>query len=268
MQEGFVTSQDGTRLFSRRLGDENAARRVLMIHGFGEHSGRYVELMEALNARGIASFAIDLRGHGRSTGVRGMIYRLDEYLDDVSAAKAALGHGQNTFLFGHSLGGLIGLHHAASSAYRAQVIASPYLGRSLKVPKIKLIVGRALGRIAPKLAIAAGITGEMLTHDPREAAAYERDPYLITKVRTGWFRAVEAAMAEAPSKAALVHAPTLWFHGESDPVASFPVSQQVFQSLASKDKTFMPLAGMRHEPLHEIERARVIQLVVEFFASK
>lgn len=84
-----------------------------------------------------------------------------------------------------------------------------------------------------------GSKGEHVTHDPKEAALYDNDPLLISKVRAGWFVAVEAAMAEVPNLVSSLNLPIYWTHGEMDPVASFDQSRAVFDKITTKNKTFV-----------------------------
>jgi alpha-beta hydrolase superfamily lysophospholipase len=84
--EGFITSSDGTRLFFRRHAAAAPKARILVIHGFAEHGGRYLELLEALADAGFDALAFDLRGHGRSDGLRADLRRFEDYLDDTHAA--------------------------------------------------------------------------------------------------------------------------------------------------------------------------------------
>lgn len=272
MEELNLVSRDGTKLFARKVTPKGDVEgRVLVIHGYGDHSGRYVELLEALANAGLEAVCCDMRGHGKSAGLRAMIHAFEEYLDDNRAAYRALTGDKPApvVVYGHSMGGLITTHLLAAepALAKAVIIGSPLYGRALKVPAIKIALGRGLGKLIPTLALATGITAEHITHDPGEIAIYNRDTLLNKKARAGWFLATEEAMAQAPEKITRIKVPMLMMHGEMDEVASFQMSKELFGRAGSAQKKFLPLPGMRHEPIHEIERARVIKDIVDFAAA-
>jgi alpha-beta hydrolase superfamily lysophospholipase len=260
--EGFITSSDGTRLFFRRHAAESPRARVLVIHGFAEHSGRYLALLDAFAEAGLDTLAFDLRGHGRSEGLRGHLRRFDDYLDDCRAACAALtaGSDEPVLVFGHSMGGLIATHFASAEPQRCKALAlsSPMFARALKVSPLKLFAAQALGRLFPTFSMPSGITGAHLTRDPAEIAIHDADPLILTRARAGWFLALEAAMASAPACMERITMPLYLMHGEADPLTSFEASRALFPNAASADKTFVALPGMRHETLHEVGRERVL----------
>jgi alpha-beta hydrolase superfamily lysophospholipase len=269
--EGFITSSDGTRLFFRRHAAATPTARILLIHGFAEHGGRYLELLDALAEAGFDALAFDLRGHGQSDGLRGDLRRFDDYLDDTRAAFDALtaNAGGTALVFGHSMGGLIATHFAAAEARRCRALAlsSPMFARALKVNPLKLLAGHVLGRVLPRFAMPNGITSAHLTRDPAEMAIHAADPLILTNARAGWFVALEAAMAAAPACLARITMPLYLMHGESDPLTSFDASRALFSQAPSSDKTFIALPDMRHETLHEIGRERVRADLVQWLVA-
>ncbi|MCZ8319391.1 MAG: lysophospholipase [Lysobacteraceae bacterium] len=269
--DGFLTSSDGTRLFFRRHAAAAPRARVLVIHGFAEHSGRYLELLDALADAGFDALAFDLRGHGRSEGRRAHLRRFEDYLDDTRAAFSALTAGTDgtALVFGHSMGGLIATHFAASVPERCRALAlsSPMLARALAVNPLKLLAAHVLGRLLPVFSMPSGITGAHLTSDPDEIALHDADPLVLHQARAGWFIALEAAMAAAPAAVARLTMPLYLMHGEADPLTAFDASRALFPSAPSIDKTFVPLPGMRHETLHEVGRETVRANLVAWLAA-
>lgn len=259
--DGFLTSSDGTRLFFRRHAATSPRARVLVIHGFAEHSGRYLELLDALADAGFDALAFDLRGHGRSEGRRAHLRRFEDYLDDTRAAFAAMTAGTDgpALVFGHSMGGLIATHFAASEPQhcRALALSGPMFARALAVNPVKLLAAHVLGRLLPVFSMPSGITGAHLTSDPDEIARHDADPLILHQARAGWFVALEGAMAAAPAAVARLTMPLYLMHGEADPLTAFDASRALFPSAPSTDKTFVPLPGLRHETLHEIGRDKV-----------
>src|SRR5438067_2431459 len=131
-RESWLETPDGVRLFVRCAGPEPEPMRasVLLVHGMGEHSARYFHVAEHLVRRGYRVCALDLRGHGRSTGRRGDITRYEVLLDDLALAWERLlpADGAPSFLYGHSLGGQIALNFAVEKkpAVAGAVITSPW----------------------------------------------------------------------------------------------------------------------------------------------
>lgn len=259
--EGALASRDGTRLFFRRHAAASPKARILLIHGFAEHSGRYLDLLDALADAGFDALAFDLRGHGRSAGRRAHLRRFEDYLDDTRAAFAALTMGSDgsALVFGHSMGGLIATHFAASEPQRCRALAlsGPMFARALAVNPVKLLAAHVLGRLLPVFAMPSGITGAHLTSDPDEIARHDADPLILHEARAGWFVALEGAMAAAPAAMARLTMPLYLMHGEADPLTVFDASRALFPTAPSTDKTFVALPGMRHETLHEIGRDKV-----------
>lgn len=264
--EGVIPSSDGTRLFFRRHAAALPTARILVIHGFAEHSGRYIELLDALAEAGFDALAVDLRGHGRSEGRRAFLRRFEDYLDDARVAFDHLtaGTAGTALVFGHSMGGLIATHFAAAEPRRCTALAlsSPMFARALKVNPLKLFAAHALGRFVPAFAMPSGITGAHLTQDPAEIAKHDADPLILKQARAGWFVALEAAMAAAPACMPRLTLPLYLMHGDADPLTDFAASRALFPQAASTDKTFVALPGLRHETLHEIGRERVRSALV------
>ena len=269
--DGFLTSSDGTRLFFRRHVAAAPRARILVIHGFAEHSGRYLELLDALTDAGFDALAFDLRGHGRSEGRRAHLRRFEDYLDDTRAAFAALPAGSDgtALVFGHSMGGLIATHFAASEPKRCRALAlsGPMFARALAVNPVKLLAAHVLGRLLPIFSMPSGITGAHLTSDPAEIALHDADPLVLHQARAGWFIALEAAMASAPAAVARLTMPLYLMHGEADPLTAFNASRALLPSAPSTDKTFVALTGMRHETLHEVGRENVRANLVAWLAA-
>lgn len=274
MELGTLTSADGTSLLLRHLAPEAPSGGALIIvHGFGEHCGRYEDFMRATAKAGLDTYAIDLRGHGKSGGSRGYVRSYEDYFADVDALYAEATKNpanKGVILFGHSMGGLIALRYAEQQrrAFTALMLSAPFLGRALKVNPLKLGAGQLLGRLAPKIALAAGIDGAMVTHDPTEAALYDADPLLVSKVTAGWFVNTEREQQLAYADAPKLSLPLYWIHGEADPIASLSRSRETFGRAASVEKTFVPLPGFRHEPLHEVERKRIAEELANWAAGR
>lgn len=266
---GFIDRDParGPRLFFRLSAPAQAARGVVLLtHGYGEHSERYLEVIEGWTLRGLAVVAYDLRGHGRSEGARGHIQSFQEYLDDAADVVEQLGRreewprGAPLVLFGHSLGGLISTEFAlsAQSRFCGLALTSPFFGLKLEVPAVKKFLGRAMSRAVPRFAQPAGLKGAELTHDADIAARYDADPLGVRHVTARWFTETERAQADVLARARELRLPLLCLVAGDDRVASSAAAERVIGLAQSQDKEFRLLPGLYHEVLNELSRAQFI----------
>src|SRR5262249_20134690 len=149
-----------------------ARATLLIVHGYGDHCGRYGWPIAHLRARGFDCVAFDYRGHGQAAGARGHCYHFEEVLGDLEAALTLArtpAPKQPILLLAPSHGGLVALRYLLEPGARAQdvrglVLTSPFFGLQLKPPPIKVALGRLLARVAPRLALGSNIPPEHLSH--------------------------------------------------------------------------------------------------------
>ena len=269
----FFQSRDGTQLHEEHWPAEGkATASVVIVHGYGEHIGRYDETGRALAAAGFSVRGLDLRGHGQSGGVRGYCNRFDEYVDDVDAIVArARGEALPLFLLGHSFGALVSpfyvLHHATAVA--GMVLTSPYWKLALQQPAAKIWAGKVASFIAPKLALPSGLKGVDVCRDPELQAKYDADPLNNKNATARWFTESTAAQEELVMRASELSTPTLLMVGEADKIAAAPQARVVFDRLGAKDKTLRMLEGQYHEVLNEPKptREQTVREIVEWLRT-
>jgi alpha-beta hydrolase superfamily lysophospholipase len=234
---------------------------VGVIHGYADHGGRYLHVMERWATRGIGSIAIDLRGHGRSDGPRGYCSRFDEFLDDASELARKIDDRAKDapkFLFGHSFGGLVAALFAIQKPaiekppqWRGIILSNPFFGLALKVPPIKVFAGKIASRIVPKLGIPSGLSGKDLTHDAARAKAYDEDPLGFPNATARWFTETERAQAQALARASELALPLYELFGMADPIADAKAGRAFFDHAGSPDKKWDGREGLYHETLNE-----------------
>jgi alpha-beta hydrolase superfamily lysophospholipase len=204
-QTGTLLSRDGTRLFYREWLAENPRAAVQIVHGLGEHSGRYVHVAKRLNAHGISVRAHDHRGHGRSDGRRGALGTRLDLVNHLKLVFEDFARQQRTtpFLLGHSLGGLVAAYYATHgiSPVRGLILSSPAL--AIRMSLAQRILLAVTGRIAPRLQVNNGLDVNALSHDAAVVAAYRADPLNHDRVTPGLVRfmldAIPAVVARAPA---------------------------------------------------------------------
>lgn len=272
--EGFFTAKDGTRLFwASDLPDGRPRAHVALVHGYGDHCGRYRDVIGALVADGFAVHGFDYRGHGRADGRRGYAQRWGDYVDDlerfwgrVRQAAGAL----PTFLLAHSHGGLMAVHalgHGRLPDVAGVILSAPYLKLAITPPRLKVLGARLAGTVLPWLPVPSELKLEDLSTDPEWVRKTGEDPLYIRTVTPRWFTESTKAQAQATALAPRLTQPLLHFCGAEDPVASVEASRAFFERVGASDKRFKTYPGMRHESLCERGRADVFRDISGWISS-
>ena len=189
-QGSFRGSGDLELFWQTWLPDTKPRAVVAIVHGFGEHSGRYGNVVNYLVPRGFAVAAYDLRGHGRSQGPRGLILSWDEYRDDTRLFLESVrpdSPGAPVFLYGHSLGGLIALDYVLHmpEGLRGVIASGPVLGPPGVSPFL-LMLARVLTVVTPRLSLDSGLDATALSRDPAVVRLPGRPPGSQPGCRSPW----------------------------------------------------------------------------------
>lgn len=265
-------TRDGLALSTWHSSSSPSARaRVVLVHGYADHVGRYPHVIEALTGAGYEVHALDLRGHGRSEGVRGHVLRFRDYLDDLDLFLEELPRDPlPRFLIGHSLGGLLSLRYVLDrpDAFAGLAASSPYLHLATDVHFLKEAVATAASHLAPTLLTKSPIEAKALSHDPAMVQAYIDDPLVFKTFNARWFFQTRQAQEEVLERAAEIRLPVLMLLGSADPIADPERGRQVFERLGSADKTLKVYDGFLHEVFNETGRERVIRDLVEWLSVR
>jgi alpha-beta hydrolase superfamily lysophospholipase len=226
--------------------------------------------MDAWADRGIASVAIDLRGHGRAQGRRGFCEHFEEYLDDtLELEHLTAGKKVPAFLFGHSFGGLV----AASSAlarptpWLALVLSAPFFRLAKPVSRIMDVASRIGSRVLPTWSTANGIRSADVTHDAALARAYDEDPLVHHIVTARWFTEVDAAQERALARARSLTMPLYVVMGTEDKIAKYETARAFFDRAGSTDKTWDTRERLFHEVLNEPEWRGIADKIADFILA-
>ncbi len=226
-----------------------ARATVLLLHGMGEHSGRYEHVGQRLAGHGFDVVAIDHRGHGVSGGRRGHVDDFDEYLDDVEDQLAEVrALGLPVVMFAHSMGGLIATRYAVSGRPGADLLVLSAPALAAAVPAWQQAVAQVLGRVMPRLSVPGTIDPAVLSTDPAVAAAYRADPLVWTSASAGFGRAMLGAMADTTANVHRLRVRTLVMHGGDDELVP-PHASEPLASVAGVERRLLP--GLRHEIFNE-----------------
>jgi alpha-beta hydrolase superfamily lysophospholipase len=274
-EEGFLHSADHVRLYWQRFTPVAAAPRatVAVIHGGGDHSGRYPALASGLAGAGFQVGLVDLRGHGQSDGRRWHVDAFGDYLGDVDAFVARLRAdglaGGKLFVVGHSMGALVAILWALErpGAAAGYVLSSPYLALAFPPPRVKLLAARTLGRVMPWLPVATGLKMSDLTSDEELQRWTDRDPLYGRVTTPRWFEEAGRAQLTALRRAPELVAPVLALVGSADGIAANAGARRFVDAAASTDKRLVVYDGFRHEIFNEVRRAEPIADTVRWLEA-
>lgn len=263
--EGRFSGAGGTHLWYRSWPAPARRRAVLLlVHGFGEHSGRYGHLARALTSRGFQLFAFDLRGHGRSAGPRGHVTAWSEYLGDLDAflrlVRAEQGR-QPLFLYGHSMGAIVALDYARRrpEALRGVVASGTPLrpGDPARPGRIRL--ARWLSVVWPRFPLSVGIDPEALSGRPEVVRAYREDELVFGKATARWGTELLDAIDRIERHAGELEVPLLLVHGGADRIALASGAREFFRRVRHADKAILVYEGARHEPHNDVVGERLVE---------
>lgn len=261
---------DGLEMYSVEwVPDGEIKGVVVLIHGLGEHVNRYEHVALAFTQRGYALAGFDLRGHGRSGGLRGHTPSMEIYFRDIDDFLIQMGRhfpGAPTFLYGHSMGGGLILAYASNCQSRISgVIATgPAIYTAIQEQPAKVFLVNLLGSVLPNLTIKSGLDPNNISRDPAVVKAYVSDPLVHNKLTTRFGKSMlylhDTALKSAPNF------PTraLIMHGSGDRL-SYPRGSQEWVELAPRDKVTLKMwEGLFHEIHNEPEKDQVIESMLDW----
>lgn len=266
-----VVRPDGTRLHLQHwgAGSEPARGTVLIVHGLGEHIGRYERVASRLSRLGFHVAGYDQRGHGLSTGPRGALPHPLALLEDLGATIDIVQASLPTplLLLGHSLGGLVAARFVAGAlddpkpAWQREldglILSSPALDAGLG-PAQRLLLGLTRG-LLPNLALGNGLKPEWLSHDAKVVREYREDPLVHDRITPRLAAFIVDSGAEVLARAARWSLPTLLMWAGSDrcvaPAGSAAFAAAAPQRVVSR-QTF---PSLYHEIFNEPEQQLVFE---------
>lgn len=271
--EASWRSEDGLKIFSRYWKPDGEPKAlVCLVHGVGEHSGRYGHVAEAFCEKGYVLYTFDQRGHGLSEGPRGHYPLMEIVLKDIDLLLKNAGEkfpGLPVFLYGHSLGGLLALHYSLKRKpmFLSGVIAtSPGLKTSLQEQPVKIFAAKVLGSIMPKLSINSGLDVNGISRDRSVIDAYLKDPLVHSKMSLGFGKVMIGVLDWTMQHADEFCLPLLLMHGRSDKITYYTGSE----AFASKvnDCEWVLFEDGFHELHNEPFKEQVFNVMFNFIKDK
>lgn len=269
-KEFEIIASDGKKLFGRSWDPPDQVQGVVcLVHGLGEHIGRWDHVAELFCSAHIAFFGIDLRGHGRSQGRRGHTKSLNQLLDDIEdLLKVARREYMDLpiILYGHSMGGNLVANFILkrrTSEIQAVVMTSAWLKLAFTPPTWLMKVGRVMNWLWPTFQMDNGLHPSDLSNDPQVGEAYQADPLVHSKISVrmgsvGLDGAEWALRHSTPSDL-----PILITHGDEDRITSVEGSK-LFHIANPDNSELLIWEGLKHELHNEIRKAEVLQSLLDW----
>jgi acylglycerol lipase len=247
---------------------------VALIHGLGEHVGRYEHVAKVMTDAGYALVGFDLRGHGKSGGARGHAPSLDAFMQDIRRFFRILTErypDSPHFLYGHSLGGLLSLAYAIqySAGLKGVMATGSALRSALQEQKGRIAMVNVLGSLLPAMTIPSGLDPTAISRDPDVVQAYIQDPLVHDRTSLGFGKAALKAIDLCFARAREFSLPLLIMHGKAD-LLTYPTGSEDFARLAgenNKDVTLKLWDGLYHEIHNEPEKAEVFRFMIEWLGG-
>ncbi|BBY99067.1 alpha/beta hydrolase [Mycolicibacterium fallax] len=246
---------------------------VILSHGLGEHAGRYHHVAKRFGAAGLATCALDHRGHGRSGGKRVYLRRIEEYTADFATLVGITKRehpGVPKIVLGHSMGGAIVFSYGVERPedYDLMVLSGPAVAAQDGVSALLAAVGKVLGRIAPGVPVQT-LDATAVSRDPEVVADYQADPLV-------WHGKVPAGIAgelirvgeTMPDRAHAIDRPLLVVHGSDDRLVHYRGSERLVEAVASDDVHLKVYPGLYHEVFNEPEQAMVLGDVLSWLDAR
>ncbi|HEV2477719.1 MAG TPA: alpha/beta hydrolase [Candidatus Dormibacteraeota bacterium] len=264
---GSLTSPDGTRLAYRAWPVPGANLTFAVVHGHGEHSGRYDRFARGMAAHQMAAYAVDLRGHGESAGQRGHVDSWSQWVDD---AAAFIKHVESETTgevvpLGHSFGGVVMLSTARAgklSKTTRFIVSNPALRLTKEVPAWLSTASKALATVAPKLTLSNNVDAASVSRIPEVVQAYRTDPLVHNKITTRLYAEWRKASKDNLDHAGDIKLPFLIVAGTADPLIDPEVSRELHRRAPASELRM--LDGRYHEPFNDLGSDEVFELIADW----
>jgi alpha-beta hydrolase superfamily lysophospholipase len=236
---------------------------LLVVHGLGEHSGRYMNVVNHFAPLGYAVYALDHLGHGKSEGKREIVARFEDFTDTLEIFyKMVTGWqpGKPVFLIGHSMGGLIAVAYLIDhqADFKGAVISAPAIVVGASITPVVIAMSKFLSKVAPGMGMLA-LDVNTISHDPQVVSAYAHDP-LVFHGKTPARLAGEMlrTMLRVEPEMGKISLPLFVVQGSDDRLVDPRGAQMLYDRASSADKSIKIYQGYYHEVFNEPEHEQVL----------
>ncbi|MBN1479469.1 lysophospholipase [candidate division KSB1 bacterium] len=251
--EQWLKNKDDKQLYCQSwLPAVEPEANLIIVHGLGEHSGRYQHVAAYFVERGLAVYAFDLQGHGRSDGKRGHVARFADFYDDLELFRQQVNEwspDKPTILYGHSMGGLIIMLYLLEyqNFIAAAILSAPPIRIKMGPPTfIKEFVPK-LARLLPAFSIHSGLKPEWVSRDKKVVDAYKADALTHPHISLSLFAGMHEGGKQALMQADKITLPVFMVYGSDDKIVDGKAIETAFEKCASPDKRKMVFEKNFHE---------------------
>ena len=268
--DGFVES-GGVKVAYRAWPQADARITFAVVHGLGEHAGRYERFAKGMAAHGMGTFAVDLRGHGNSQGQRGHVDSWSQWTDEVSAFVRhveGVAKGE-TVPLGHSFGGATLLSAVLAGklpGIRRFIVSSPALKVKVAVPAWKIKLGTSASKLIPKLTLDNEVDPKLLSRIPEVVEQYRTDPLVHSKISSRLYTEWLSATRHILDRAGEIKIPFLILAGTDDGLIDPEGSKELHEKAPSVSELRL-LEGRYHEPFNDRDNEEVFALINNWLAK-
>ncbi|MBK8555535.1 MAG: alpha/beta hydrolase [Lewinellaceae bacterium] len=245
---------------------------LAMVHGQGEHIGRYHNLAEWFTRHQVAVMGFDMQGYGRSEGRRGHAKNLEVLLDDIDQFLLEVRKRYPTtpiILYGHSMGGNLTLNYTLRrkpQILSAQIASAPWIRLAFEAPAIKVVAARFLRRFMPTLTLPNGLAVHLLSHDPEVVEMYKFDPFVHDKLSAAAGLACIEGADWLNKYEGDFPLPLLLMHGNEDRITSFEATKE-FSNRLKGNIQYKEWPGLYHEIHNEPEKEDIFNHTLAWIQS-
>lgn len=264
-QEGFFNGVRSTKIYFQAWQPGGNAKAILLVvHGLGEHSGRYLNIVDYFVPKGYAVYALDHLGHGKSEGAREYVERFTDFTDTLQIyVHMVAGEHPETpiFLIGHSMGGAIATNYLLDHQqdFAGAVISAPTIKVGDKVTKGTIAMAKILSKLAPMAGVMA-LDPSGVSKDPAVVEAYVNDPLVYHGKTTARLGAeLLAGMMRITNEVEKISLPFIVVQGGDDVLVDPIGAKMLYKEATSADKTLKFYPGLHHEVFNEPEREIVLR---------
>ncbi len=267
---GEFETDDGLSIYTESWLPNHTPRAIVVIvHGYGEHIGRYMHVANEFEAHGYAVYGLDHRGHGNSEGLRVHVDRFEQFVQDLKRYIEQIKEEQPNrpiFLYGHSMGSAIALAYALQypQDIAGLIISGSALTADEEVPALVVKLSKLLSRLIPKVHLQP-LDANLISRDADVVAAYNSDPLVVRKpfrIRLG--AELLRTVQDIRQRLHELKMPILIVHGSADQLTPVSGAHVLYEQAGTDDKTLKVYEGLYHEVHNEPEQEQVLADIVDW----
>jgi len=253
------------------LSNNDPIYNIIIIHGLGEHSGRYKEFASFFIKKNIGVFSFDLIGHGKSDGLKGHISNIKDFTDSIEEVLIQVRKrfiNTPIIIFGHSLGGCLALNYLIerkSKEISLAIISSAWIETEIQIPKYLLIIQRVIHTLFPKVRLSNRLDTKDLSKDIKIIDKYKNDPLVHDRISLNLLSEINKTIEKIKNKDYNIEIPVLIIHGKKDKIISYKGSELINKKI--KDSKLKLYDNVYHEPHNDNEKKEILEYYYDFIKN-